>query len=354
VGEAENAILAEPAADLAAALSAFAILSPAAFSFGGEPTIDVRMMLPAWDSTATASPVPTEPAEQLVKAIQATFYDRCYSRRLSGAESQPIGAPATDPDFLRRLVEANASREHWEKGWVIHGLGANGQVFVHKGDRERPTMPGAFISDSVLAMAPRVGESVSIRAPREALNVQPNYYFAFGETLDEPSNQLSLARLYFHCGADAAVLLLERLSRQLNVFQTPFQLKMPTAPILFGRTDAAVLYIGVRYFPIAAQIIALARDGISLADPVPLFTKRLWRGVGVAMDSGTGESFGMHRCRLAAEGIVNAWRAGSKDPSARQTAVAARFAAAGLDLARPYLGPGGVDPFELPRPADLP
>jgi hypothetical protein len=254
-----------------------------------------------------------------------------------------------DPDFVRRLAQANVSRERWDKGWVIHRLGPNGQVFVHKGDRERAVMPGAFISDSVLAMAPRVGESVSIRTPRETLNAQPGYYFVFGETLDELVDQLSVVRVYFHCGADAAILLLKRLSRRLNEFQTPFQLKMPTAPALYQRDDAVVLYTGVRYFPIAAQIIALVRDDVSLPDHVPLFTKRLWCGIGAAVDPGTGESFGMHRCRLAAEGIVDAWRAGSQDLAARHAAVAARFIVAGLDLARPYLGPGGVDPFELPQ-----
>jgi hypothetical protein len=35
-------------------------------------------------------------------------------------------------------------------------------------------------------------------------------------------------------------------------------------------------------------------------------------------------------------------------------AVAARFAAAGLDLQRPWLGPVGVDPFTIPEAARLP
>jgi HopA1 effector protein family len=353
VDKVEHDIPTDLPGQLDAVLSAFTILSPVAFSFGGEPPLDVRMTPYALGWTGAAPPGSAEPPDQLVKAIQATLYDRCYARRLSGPEAEPVRATATDPDFVRRLGEANASRERWDKGWVIHGLGPNGQVFVRKGDRERAAMPGAFISEAVMGMAPQIGASVSIRAPREALDAQPGYYFAFGETLDELADQLSLARLYFHCGADAAILLLNRLSRRLNEFQTPFQLKLPTAPALYQRDDAVVLYIGVRYFPIVAKIVAQARSEISFADPAPLFTKPLWRGIGAAVDPGNGESFGMHRCRLAAEGIVDAWRAGSEDLTARHAAVAARFTRAELDLGRPYLGPRGVDPFEAPQPALL-
>jgi HopA1 effector protein family len=353
VDEAGRDIPAELPGQLDAVFSAFTILSPVSFSFGREPPVDVRMTPHALGWAGVAQPGWAEPGDPLVKGIQATFYERCYARRLSGPEEQPARASASDPDFARRLAEANLSRERWDKGWVIHGLGTNGQAFVRKGDRERAAIPGAFISEAVVGMAPQIGASVSIRAPRETLDAQPGYYFAFGETLDELADQLSLVRLYFHCGAEVAILLLNRLSRSLNEFQTPFQLKMPTAPALYQRDDTVVLYVGVRYFPIAARIIALARNEISLADPAPLFTKRLWRGVGAAVDPGTGESFGMHRCRLAAEGIVDAWRNGSQDLAARHTAVAARFAAAGLDVARPHLGPSGVDPFDLPQPALL-
>src|SRR5262249_34046324 len=153
-----------------------------------------------------------------------------------------------------------------------------GQVFVRKGDRERAAMPGAFISEAVLGMAPQIGAGVSVRAPRETLDVQPGYYFAFGETLDELADQLSLTRFYFHCGADNAVALIAGLTSALNRFQVPFQLKAPAIPALYGRTDAAVLYIGARYFTITARLVGELRQSVPLESRVPLFTKPLWPG----------------------------------------------------------------------------
>ena len=341
--------------ELASALGAFVIHSPFAFSFAGELPIDVRALQLA-PALAAASPAPTKPAENdlLVRGVQATLYDRCYAHRLGESGFAATQAVAADPEFARRLAKANASREHWDKGWIIHQLGPNGQVFVRKGDRERAAIPGAFISEAVLGMAPQIGASVSLRAPGETLDVQPGYYFSFGETLDELADQLSLVRFYFHCGADGAVSLIDGLTSALNRFQVPFQLKAPVTPTAYGRTDAAVLYIGARYFTITARIVAQVRETMPLESSVPLFSKQLWPGIGVAVEPGSGESFGMHRCRLAAEGIVDAWREGGQDVATRLAAIAARFAADGLDLNRPWLGPGGVDLFTLPDGARLP
>jgi hypothetical protein len=351
--EAPRGMPAELNSELAAALGAFVIQSPVAFSFAGERPIDIRtlQLTPGWGG---AAPAPIEPVEDgfLIRAIQATFYDRCYAHRLGGS-GFPAQAVAADPELTRQLAKANATIEHWDKGWVIHQLGPNGQVFVRKGDRERAAMPGAFISEAVLGMTPQIGASVSVRAPRETLDVQPGYYFAFGETLDELADQMSLVRFYFHCGVEGAVLLIGELTSALNRFQVPFQLKTPAVATLYGRTDAAVLYIGARYFTITAGIVAQVRKTVPLESNVPLFTKQLWPGVGFAVEPGSGESFGTHRCRLAAEGIIGAWREGSQDVRARLAAIAARFAAADLDLNRPWLGPGGVDFFILPEAAKL-
>jgi hypothetical protein len=100
--------------------------------------------------------------------------------------------------------------------------------------------------------------------------------------------------------------MVSELTGALNRFHTPFQLKTPTAPALYDRTDAAVLYVGGRYFPITARIVAFVLEKVRLEPTTPLFTKTLWPGIGAAVEPGTGESFGSHRCRLTAEGIVDA------------------------------------------------
>ena len=170
---------------------------------------------------------PASGEDMLARGIQATLYDRCYAER-HGAD----GA-ATDAAFSARLRAANTGRERWDRGWIIHQFGPNGQAFVRKGDRERAAMPGAFIFDGPPGMAPQIGSQISLRASCETLEAQPGYYFAFGETLDELADQLSLTRLYFHCAAENAASLVGELTSAFNRFQTPFQMKTPAAPALY-------------------------------------------------------------------------------------------------------------------------
>jgi hypothetical protein len=75
-----------------------------------------------------------------------------------------------------------------------------------------------------------------------------------------------------------------------------------------------------------------------MLDSTPLFALRLAPGVSLAEDPGNGESFGMHRCRLAAQGVWAAWRDGMRGADARLSAVETAFAQAGVDPARPWRG----------------
>lgn len=336
---------AEQRAELEVALADFNIHDSLAFACGDGPIVDLGVAPPQWVPPGT---VPSADGDPLVTAIQTIFYDRFYARRLAAAPD----ALAPDPEFARRLASANNGRDGWEKGWVIRQIGPNGQVFVRKSDMERAAMPGHFILEA--DMAAQVGDNVSLRVRSGTFKVQPNYYFAFGEALDELAGQLSLVRVYFHCDAEAAVQLFAGLTPALNSFQIPFRMKAPAMPALYGRTDTVVLYIAARYFPVTARIVDGVREQLQLAPSVPLFTRRLWPGIGAAVDPGSNESFGMNRSRLVAEGIVDAWRAGAQDVAARLAAIATRFSDAGLNFARPWLGAGMTDPFDVPAQVRLP
>ena len=179
-------------------LNKFEIRSPMAFSFDGEPESDVRSFQSAPVSGAASAPGD----DMLAKAIQAVLYDRCYARRPPRATQAAI----PDIEFARRLAAANAGRERWDRGWIIHQFGPNGQAFVRKGDRERIAVPGAFIFDAAPGMTPQIGSSVSVRAPSETYEAQPGYYFAFGESLDELADNLS---------SDAPLFSLPRRRRRI-------------------------------------------------------------------------------------------------------------------------------------------
>lgn len=319
------------------ALGRFTVLSPVAFAIDAQPPMDAR----AW----TAAPAD----DPLAAAITAVFYDRCYASRAAAVP----WAGAADPLFAASLDAANRGHERWDKGWHLTHFGPDGQVLIRKGDAERIAMPGGYILDGMPGVMPRIGATVSIRLPRSSFDAQPGYYFAFGETPDEAADALDLARIYFHCAPSAAADLIGGLTAALNRFQVPFQVKVPTVPALFDRRDTVVLYVGVRYFAIAARLIGAIRPTVPLLPGEPLFTKPLWPGVAAAANPGS-TSFGMHRSRLAAEAILAAWRSGRQDVPARLDTLREAFVRNGLDAERPWVGPGGVDCFILPGAARLP
>jgi hypothetical protein len=188
---------------------------------------------------------------------------------------------------------------------------------------------------------------------REANGAQPSWYFAYGDTLSDVWDEFTLLRFYFHCTDRGSHDLMKYLTAQLNRYQVPFRLKAPITPALYDRTDAVVLYVANRYFHITARISLNLPDDVraGLRESVPLFTKRIASGVGFAEEPNTGESFGMHRCRLVAEGVVDAWLQEDHSVDGRMRAIGMRYASVNLKLGSPYLNPGSKDIFEVPTEA---
>src|SRR5262249_21551604 len=253
-----------------------------------------------------------------------------------------------DPGFVQQLSNSNQSQSRWDVGWTIYGLGANGQIFIQKGERQRSATPGEFIMNGPPGMSPTIGMAVSILVQREANAAQPGMYFAYSDTLSDIWDEFALLRYYFHSTAAAAPDLMRYLTSHLNRYEVPFRLKGLIDRAGYNRTDAVVLYIAKRYFHITARIILSLPSTLDagIRESVPLFSKKIRRGVGLAEEPNTGESFGMHRCRLTAEGIVDAWYAETQTAEGRMQAVGSRFALNNLNLEKPYLNPGSEDLFD--------
>jgi hypothetical protein len=234
----------------------------------------------------------------------------------------------------------NNTRARWDAGWTVFATNPDGRVSLQKGEFQRIAVPGEYAAESgAPGVAPGIGSQVSVQVRREAFDVQPGLYFAYSETLSDVWDDYALLRFYFHITPNQALDLLQYLTNVLNRFQVPFRLKAPTTPSGYWRTDAVVLYVAQRYYAITERVIASLPDPVrqGLRPQVPLFTKPIIPGIGFAEEPNTGESFGMHRCRLTAEAIVDAWQQGLRTVEETIHAVGVRFMLNGLALAQPYL-----------------
>jgi hypothetical protein len=288
-------------------------------------------------------------ANPLATLLEQTLYQHCYCRTFDGAlrDEQPLNVQGFD--LTSALSEANATRERWDPGWQVYQVLPSGQVMAHKDGRTRALWPGEFLSTDAPGLAPRPGMNLSVFFMRETKTMQPGFYFAFGEAQVGELDSFSLARFYWNLRADGAVALMRSVTRGLNRFQVPFRLKCLTNTAFYTRNDAAVLYVDKRFYRVTARVLAGIYGEVSqhLRPDAPLFTKRLADGLALAEEPYTGESFGMQRCRILAEGILSAHARGSRDDASRLEEVERHFAAYGLTLEASYLNPRSVDQYEF-------
>jgi hypothetical protein len=288
-------------------------------------------------------------ANPLAQLLEQTLYQYGYCRTFDGAlrDEQPLNMQGVD--LTPALSEANATRERWDAGWQVYQVLPSGQVMAHKDGRTRALWPGEFLSTDAPGMALRPGMNLSVFFMRETRTMQPGFYFAFGEAQAGELDNFSLARLYWNVRAEGAVPLMRSVTRGLNRFQVPFRIKCLTNTAFYTRNDPAVLYVDKRFYRITARVLANIYEEVArhLRPDAPLFTKPLAAGLALAEEPYTGESFGMQRCRILAEGLLSAHARGLRDEAARLEEVERHFAAYGLTLEAPYLNPRSIDQYEF-------
>lgn len=324
-------------AELSRVIGAISILTPHHIRFGNDEPIQVPLQFMARQDK---HPVPHD---NLVYLLQSLMYTRCYCHRLE--DPPPLPLPE-NLELPRTLSQANHSNEHWDYGWQVGQLGPHGQMLIVKGERQRLTSPGEYLN-SIPGTPPQVGSFVSIRMPRDSFVAQPGFYWMYGDIPTDIWDEYGLIRFYFNCNPESIVHVVDYMSGTLNRYQVPYRMKALTSAQHYTRTDCAVLYCSRRYFSIVSRTVSYLPPSTSqMFDvSVPLFSKRIRDGVGFAEDPGTGESFGMHRCRLVSEGLVDAWRQGQYELSAKLAAIRKRFTSNGLILEKPYLNAGSFDIF---------
>ena len=313
-------------------IEAVAFHSPESFSFAGRP-------LPTGSNTA-------------LQTLQSVLYGNCYTRRFAGVLDESIAAVSpNDEGWVESLSVANTSKDRWEEGWKVQQFLPSGQVYAQKGALTRAFWPGEFITRAGHGMAPQPGTPIAVFFPRESRTMQPGFYFAFGENPAAMEDEFPTVRYYWNLKREGAAPLVRLLTSSLNKYQVPFRFKVVNHPSLLNRSDTALLYVGRRYYRLAAEIALETRSRLaaSLDDEVPLFTLPLAKGLAFAEDPGNQESFGMARCRLLAEGLWLAFSEGQSSAEERLERVRRHFAAAGTSLERPYLNFAAIDSYEFPQ-----
>ena len=273
--------------------------------------------------------------------------DMLYRHFYCVPEPEKVKESADPASFLAALRAANPVPARAMDGWTIVQADTAGYLLADaNGRRRRATM--AEIAPLQGGLAP--GQPVRLSPLREMLTGAAGHYIVLGRPMSDPRHGRQL-RFYWNVEAEAAATFLAAIGSGLDRRRIPFQAKVPADPRGFGRADCGVLYLDDEEAAAAVDVVQSVHAALSsgLRPATPLFARRLAPGLAWAEGPPGGESFGMQRCRLVAEGLVLAFEGGARTAAARIRAVLERMKGYGLDLDAVERNPGAHYPYSFER-----
>ena len=255
-----------------------------------------------------------------------------------------------DIAFYEQLHSCNGGTGYFDPGWYVVRQESDRTFAVTKGGLTLRIEPEKHLQ---LAEKVAVGELVAIRMPRNL--VQSGFYVAVGNagmrSHSHPDRKPELVRIYFNFSPEGAVAVMGSLTRELNDISIPFHFKTLYNPDEYRRHDSGVLYFEKSNYEAVRQVLesVYAKTKAHFNADVPLFTKFLAPGVGLAEEPDSKfadqESFGMNRCQIVANGLLEAWHSVDDSPEARMTSILQQFSVLGVELLRSYLNANSLDVY---------
>jgi HopA1 effector protein family len=185
-------------------------------------------------------------------------------------------------------------------------------------------------------------------AQREMITAPVGHYVLLGRPVHNATTGRQV-RFYWNLAAEGGPVFVREISTRFERAHVPFQAKVPVVPTGYARIDTGVLYLSDDDVAVASEIVAAVYEelGSAMRPDVPLFTLPLAPGLAFAESPPNGDSFGMHRCDLIAEGLVRAFERGASTADERAGIVRERLQEYGLDVGRLAFNPLSHYPYRF-------
>lgn len=261
-----------------------------------------------------------------------TLADELYARWYIRPHEAPRDS-APRP-FVGTLRAAHVDSKLFEPGWRVASVSTHGRIVAQRGAERRLVGPIDYVSHERPGAIPRPGQEIRVVTRLDSTRLQEGFWVTHTAGWTDEGNSV---RTYWNLSSQGLGALVHNLTSGLRgVAEYTLKIALPT-PML--RADHAVLFLGRERFVDAAPVLAATYDRVAgfVEDEVPELTLSVRRGVSVAEDPGSDKSFGTHRCRLIAEGLMDAWRSGCTSDSDLFDSILHRFDDEGIPSERPHL-----------------
>jgi hypothetical protein len=249
-------------------------------------------------------------------------------------------------DFVRQISASNHGAGGWDAGWTIANAGAD-EFEVRKNELSVWVSRDAILHEGN-ALIP--GTCCAIRIGKELMQLIPGFYVANGDRHGFLCRNPAPKRLrvYWNLTPAGAIQFIRAITTTLTELAIPYSTKVLNDPESYRRSDSAILYLRRQDFMAVRQAIRKIWMMLQeeIIESVPLWTKKLGRGVAVAEDpTEASTSFGQSRSFLAA---LASWRSFylGHGYNERIREIVNVYQSAGLDARMPYLGRHSADIYE--------
>lgn len=256
-----------------------------------------------------------------------------------------------DLNFYEKLHANNLGQGYLDPGWRVLKKEQDGSIVVKQDELTLYIEPAKHLLST--EQSPSVGDFVAIRMPRNL--VQNGFYMAVSNVGAHHQTNSDLkpqiVRFYFHLSPEGAVAVMNSLTRQLNDLNIPFAFKALYNPSDYLRYDSAVLYFEKSQYEIVSSVLqkVYQQNQAHFRSEVPLFTKLMAPGLALAEEPNqpfvAQESFGLNRCRLVANGLLEAWQQENTSTEGCIDYIIKQFSLSGIDLESPYLNADSEDTY---------
>lgn len=331
-------------------VDAVQVHSPTQYSINGQlrniPQLQQPFASPSVKTADTHAMEEPRGAQMLMPYLENELYSKFYIKPTEGNNSNTYIWQARD--FMNELSRANNGTGTWESGWKIVSVEDSGRIKVTKDNIIFwVDMTGILTKKKNI----RPGDFCRIRIAKEMRQLVPGFYMAIGngDINNQRDTMKNLVRLYWNLTSEIAPTYMRLVTERLNAGSLPFRTKVLSDPRSYTRADAGVLYIEKVYFTRIRNAVNDIYNQIKdhLKPEVPMFTKRLYDGLGLAEDPGNGMSFGMSRCKILAKSLCNCYEKGYSDMESRMSVFASSFEEEGINPELPYLEPKSQDIYNL-------
>jgi hypothetical protein len=252
-----------------------------------------------------------------------------------------------DWDFYEQLHQNNHGHGHYDSNWQVLRLEPDQSIAVTKNDLTLYVEPDCYLKSNRKSI--KVGDLISIWMPKNRL--KNGCYVAVSDLGEEliTAENAQVGKIYFNFTPDGAIAIMDSLTQKLNCAEIPFNFQVIYNPSNFGRYDAATLHFQIQDYPQIHHILQRVyhQHQSHFQAEIPLFTKYLAPGLSLAEDPQQKftpeESFGMHRCQIVANALLEAWEKGKNAIEDRMGIINQHFAQNLIDVQRPYLNPSSQD-----------